>query len=269
MKKTILVTGATDGIGLATATRLVELGHSVLLHGRNKAKLDAAMQKLSKVNNQAHIEIYVADLSVLEEVKTLAGEVSKNHKQLDVLINNAGVYVVNEKVSADGFDTRFVVNTIAPFLLTKLLLPLLGSTSRAINLSSAAQTSFNPNDLTEKSRQSDGVVYAKSKLAIIMWSNSLANTLMDNGPVIIAVNPGSMLGSKMVKEAYGVNGKDIQIGANIICDLALQDEFKNASGQYFDNDSGQFATPHPDALDSQKNQQVVHVIEAALANTLQ
>ena len=73
----------------------------------------------------------------------------------------------------------------------------------------------------------------------------------------------------MVKEAYGVNGKDIQIGANIICDLALQDEFKNASGQYFDNDSGQFATPHPDALDSQKNQQVVHVIEAVLANTLQ
>lgn len=269
MNKTILITGSTDGIGLATATRMIELGHRVLLHGRNKAKLESAKQKLTALNSQAHIEMHVADLSVLEEVRTLAIEVSNNHNQLDVLINNAGVYVVNDKVSADGLDTRFAVNSIAPFLLTKLLLPLLGDSGRVINLSSAAQASFNPNELTTTSRQSDGVVYAQSKLALTMWSICLANTLKDEGPVIIAVNPGSMLGSKMVKEAYGVNGKDIQIGANILCDLALQDEYKNASGQYFDNDSGQFARPHPDALDSQKNQQVVDVIEAMLVKTLQ
>lgn len=268
MNKTILITGATDGIGLATATRLVELGHRVLLHGRNKAKLENIKQQLTAISSQADIEMYVADLSVLEEVKALTIEVSKNHKQLDVLINNAGVYIVNEKVTADGLDTRFVVNTIAPFLLTKLLLPLLGDSGRVINLSSAAQASLDPNDLTAPSKQSDGIVYAQSKLALTMWSISLASALKDKGPVVIAVNPGSMLGSKMVKEAYGVNGKDIQIGATILCNLALQDEYSEYSGKYFDNDSGQFARPHIDALDSQKNQHIINSIEAILANAL-
>ncbi|MGI9227204.1 MAG: SDR family NAD(P)-dependent oxidoreductase [Gammaproteobacteria bacterium] len=269
MKKVILVTGATDGIGLATAKRLVELGHRVLLHGRNEAKLEDAKKQLAELDSKAQIETYVADLSVIEEVKALATAVRSNHKQLDVLINNAGVYIVSEKVSVDGLDTRFVVNTIAPYLLTKELLPLLGNSSRVINLSSAAQAPINPNNLTKPSNQSDGTVYAQSKLAITMWSRSLALSLKNTGPIIIAVNPGSMLGSKMVKEAYGVNGKDIQIGSDILCRLALNDEFNNATGKYFDNDSGQITSPHPDALDSQKNQRVVDVIEAALANTLQ
>ena len=73
-----------------------------------------------------------------------------------------------------------------------------------------------------------------------------------------------MLGSKMVKEAYGVNGKDIYIGANILCDLALKEEYRNSSGQYFDNDAGRFSQPHPDALDMQKNQQIVDVIESII-----
>lgn len=269
MSKTILITGATDGIGFATAAQLVELGHHVLLHGRNKIKLEDAKQQLAKLNNNAHIEMYVADLSVLEEVKELAKEISTNHNKLDALINNAGVYVVNEKVTADGIDTRFAVNTIAPYLLAKLLLHLLSNNGRVINLSSAAQSSFNPDVLTVASKQSDGIVYAQSKLALTMWSISLANKLKEDGIVIIAVNPGSMLGSKMVKEAYGVNGKDIQIGAKILCELVLKDEHKNASGQYFDNDSGMYARPHPDALNLEKNQRVVEVIESVLANTLQ
>ena len=78
-----------------------------------------------------------------------------------------------------------------------------------------------------------------------------------------------MLASKMVREAYGVKGKDIQIGANILCDLALKDDYKIASGQYFDNDSGDFASPHPDALDLQNNQHVVDIIESILVKTLE
>ena len=78
------------------------------------------------------------------------------------------------------------------------------------------------------------------------------------------MNPGSMLGSKRVKEAYGVNGKDINIGPDILCRLALDDEFKNDSGKYFDNDSGQFSSPHPDAIDLVKSQQVVDTIDNVL-----
>ena len=96
-----------------------------------------------------------------------------------------------------------------------------------------------------------------------MWSRALS--LKEGGPAIIAVNPGSMLGSKMVKQAFGVAGGDIRIGAEILTRAALADEFETASGQYFDNDSGQFASPHPDALNSQKSEEIVRAIEAILA----
>ena len=100
-----------------------------------------------------------------------------------------------------------------------------------------------------------------------MWSRSLALALKGDGPAIIAVNPGSMLGSKMVKEAFGVAGSDIRIGAEILTRAALTDEFAAASGQYFDNDKGQFALPHADALDPQKLQRIVYMIESVLEET--
>jgi NAD(P)-dependent dehydrogenase (short-subunit alcohol dehydrogenase family) len=106
--------------------------------------------------------------------------------------------------------------------------------------------------------------YAQSKLALTIWSREMALAQKD-GPVIVAVNPGSMLGSKMVKEGFGVAGGDIRIGADILTRAALGDEFAEASGLYFDNDSGQFASPHPDALDRHKSQEVVRVIETVLA----
>jgi hypothetical protein len=97
----------------------------------------------------------------------------------------------------------------------------------------------------------------------------MALSLKDDGPAIIAVNPRSMLGSKMVKQAFGVAGGDLRIGADILCRAALEDEFAAASGQYFDNDSGQFASPHPDALNPQKSEGIVRVIEAVLAEITQ
>jgi hypothetical protein len=97
----------------------------------------------------------------------------------------------------------------------------------------------------------------------------MALFLKDDGPAIIAVNPGSMLGSKMVKQAFGVAGGDIRIGAEILCRAALSDEFQAVSGQYFDNDSGQFTSPHLDALNPQKSEKIVRVIEAVLAEITQ
>ena len=189
----------------------------------------------------------------------------KKHAKLDVLINNAGVYNAPDLITQDGLDVRFAVNTIAPYLLTQRLLPLLGTSGRVINLSSAAQSAVDPEALAGRGKLSDGAAYAQSKLALTMWSRSMALSLKDDGPAIIAVNPGSMLGSKMVKEAYGVAGGDLRIGAEILCRAALSDEFAAASGQYFDNDSGQFASPHPDVLNPQKSEKMVRVIEAVLA----
>jgi len=244
---------------------LVSQGHHVLLHGRNPAKLEKAEQTLAALPDGGRDESYVADLSHMADVEALAKAVSQKHSKLDVLINNAGVFSTPDPVTQDGLDVRFAVNTIAPYLLTKRLLPLLGTSGRVVNLSSAAQSTVDPEALAGRVRMSDMEAYAQSKLAITMWSRSISLSLRDNGPAIIAVNPGSMLGSKMVKQAFGVAGRDISIGAEIICRAALSDEFAAASGRYFDNDSGQFAPPHPDALNPQKPEEIVRVIEAVLA----
>jgi NAD(P)-dependent dehydrogenase (short-subunit alcohol dehydrogenase family) len=264
MQKTILVTGSTDGIGLETARMLVSLGHNVLLHGRNPAKLEKVEGTLSALPDGGSVESYVADLSYMADVEALAKAVAEKHVQLDVLINNAGVYSAPDLITQDGLDVRFAVNTIAPYLLTQRLLSMIGASGRVINLSSAAQSPVDPEALAGRGELSDSAAYAQSKLALTMWSRSMALSLKDGGPAIIAVNPRSMLGSKMVKEAYGVIGGDLRIGAEILTRASLSDEFAAASGRYFDNDSGQFASPHPDALDSQKCEEIIRVIEAIL-----
>lgn len=263
MAKTILITGSTDGIGLETARMLVSQGHTVLLHGRNPAKLAEVEKELSALPGAGRIEGYVADLSRMAEVEALATSVAENHTGLDVLINNAGVLKTAETVTQDGLDVRFVVNTLAPYLLTERLLPLLGKSARVVNLSSAAQAEVDPDALSGRLRLDDMAAYAQSKLAITMWSRQMAQALKD-GPAIIAVNPGSLLASKMVKDGFGVAGNDIRIGADILVRAALDDEFADASGQYFDNDKGRFAPPHRDALDPEKSDEIVRGIKAIL-----
>ncbi|MDF7801226.1 SDR family NAD(P)-dependent oxidoreductase [Pontiellaceae bacterium B1224] len=257
MKKTILITGSTDGIGLETARALVSMGHHILVHGRSSTKVDNVAAELGVAG-------YVADLSNLSDVEELAKTVADQYETLDVLINNAGVFNTPEPVLANGQDVRFVVNTIAPYLLTQRLLPMLGTSGRVVNLSSAAQSPVDLDALAGKRRLGDMPAYAQSKLAITMWSFELAQKLSKNGPAIIAVNPGSLLGTKMVREGFGTAGKDIGIGVDILCRAALSDEFADASGKYFDNDSGRFADPQADALNLAKCEALVKMIEAIL-----
>ncbi|CAK2020491.1 putative Short-chain dehydrogenase/reductase [Vibrio crassostreae] len=269
MQKIILITGATDGIGFETAKALTQQGHHLLIHGRNPAKVSKVVTALSRLSKSAVIESYIADLSTLSEVDVLATQIKNNHKRLDILINNAGVYKVSEVTTSDNLDVRFVVNTIAPYLLTQKLLPLFGATGRIVNLSSAAQSTVDLEALTSPNAgKLDGPVYAQSKLALTMWSIELANTLLDNGPAVIPVNPASFLGSKLVKEAYGVDGNDLAIGADILRRAALCDEFASASGQYFDNDSGLFKDPHADALNPAKNRKLVETLDRLLKEKL-
>lgn len=263
MTKTILLTGATDGIGLATARVLVEQGHTVLLHGRNAAKLEAVVDDLAALSGNGRIASYVADLSDMSDVVALAKAVADEHDTLDVLINNAGVLKTSAPITKSGLDVRFAVNTIAPYLLTQRLMPLLGTVGRVVNLSSAAQAPVDVSAIAGGVRMDDMAAYAQSKLAITMWSRAMAQANPD-GPIVVAVNPGSLLASKMVVEGFGVAGKDINIGADILVRAALSDEFAMASGLYFDNDSGRFSQPHPDGLDDEKITLVVSAIEEVL-----
>ena len=185
-----------------------------------------------------------------------------NHHKLDILINNAGVLKVSTARASNGIDARFMINTIASYLLTKRLLPLLDKTGRVINVTSAAQASVNLAALCGAGPQLETMdAYSQSKLALIMWSRHLANSSTADTPTVIAVNPGSKLATKMVQEGFGVEGRDIGIGAKIIVNLALEDQYASASGQYFHNDLGRFIEPHPDALIDEQCKQVVACIE--------
>lgn len=259
MSKTILITGSTDGIGLMTAKSLAAQGHTILLHGRSQAKLDAAQAQIA-----FETEAYLADMSKLSDVEAMASQILERHDTIDVLINNAGVYKLPQGRTPEGLDIRFIVNTFAPWILTQRLLPVIPQDGRIVNLSSAAQAEINLPAMRGELALDDFGAYAQSKLALTIWSQELAKSL-PNGPVVLAVNPGSLLASKMVKEGFGVAGNDLRIGVDILTRAALAASFATASGRYFDNDSGGFADPHAAALDPSHAHAVMQTMEATIA----
>ena len=266
MSKTILITGSTDGIGLEAAKKLAEQGHRVLLHGRNPEKLQKVADELSSIGE---VESYIADLTDMDAVRSLAKQISDKHETLDVLMNNAGILKSPVARTKYGIDIRFVVNSFAPCLLTTLLLPLLkkADKGRVINLSSAAQAPVNPHDMQgEGGDLSTMAAYSQSKLALTMWSFDLAESLGGDGPAVIALNPGSLIDTKMVQEGFGHAAKDITVGTDILVRAALSDEFARGNGKYFDNDSGQFADPHPDCLNPAKRTATARLMESIVAN---
>ncbi|NKF51189.1 SDR family NAD(P)-dependent oxidoreductase [Shewanella sp. WXL01] len=259
--KTILLTGATDGIGFEAAKQFAQQGHHLLVHGRSPEKVEKVINQLSCINSNAKFTPIIADLSSMTAVENMISDVKQHVKQLDVLINNAGIFKTPNPVTDEGLDIRFVVNTLAPYRLTMQLLPLMNTNSRVVNLSSAAQASVDYDALAGSKRLGDNPAYAQSKLAITMWTSALAKQYKGKGPMMVSVNPKSLLASKMVKEAYGIQGSDISVGGDIIVRAALSDEFADAHGKYYDNDIEAFAPPHSDATDMAKNERLVEVIE--------
>ena len=161
-------------------------------------------------------------------------------------------------------DVRFVVNAFAPALLSTLLLPIVPKDGQLVHLSSAAQAPVDVEAMAGARQLQDMEAYAQSKLALTMWSQDFAMRHPD-GPVSVAVNPGSLLATRMVREGFGTSGNDLNIGVDILTRAALSDEFANASGKYFDNDSGRFASPHADAANAAKVASVIAIIEAQIA----
>lgn len=258
MSKIILITGATDGIGRLTAEKFVSLGYQVLLHGRDAEKLSRFSQDLGGVPT------YQADFSDLDEVAEMARTVLSEQDHLDCLINNAGILKTAHTRTKAGRDIRFDVNMIAPYLLTKLLLPLIPKEGRIINLSSAAQAPLDIKAMQNHQPMPDMAAYAQSKCGLTIWSAALARQ-MPQGPLSVAVNPGSLLATKMVKEGFGIEGHDVTIGADILIEAANSSRFAEASGAYFDNDAGEFAPLHDAALDAAHCQEVMAALKAITA----
>ncbi|MEO0570582.1 MAG: SDR family NAD(P)-dependent oxidoreductase [Bacteroidota bacterium] len=269
MKKHILITGSTDGIGKLAALKLAKDGHQLYLHGRDPKKLEATIAEIRKEANTKTVFGSVADFSNLIEVRSFAEKTAFELEKIDVLINNAGVFKTAPSTSKGNTDLRLVVNYLAPYVLTNMLLPLLkkANNPRLINLSSAAQAPVSMEALTGEVTLSVQDAYAQSKLALTMWSFELAKK--ESGVSVIAVNPGSLLNTKMVKEAYGHYWSSADKGATILCNLATSEEFDGTSGRYFDNDKGDprghFADAHPDAYNTKKIEDLLETTEQLLS----
>lgn len=267
MHKTIFITGSTDGIGKLAALKLAAAGHRVLLHGRNAEKLAAVSAEIQESTGNEDISGFVADLADLSTVKALAQDVLEAAPRLDVLINNAGVYASEVTTSPDGFELRFAVNYLAPLLLTTSLAPAFSAQkeARIINLSSAAQAPVSLPALAGTASISQRNAYAQSKLALTMWSFHLARQHPEL--TVIAVNPGSLLNTKMVREGFGFTNGPADKGADILYDLATAAEYATRSGEYFDNDRGNFGQAHPDAYDQGLTIELLHTTNNLLKKT--
>lgn len=232
----IFLTGATDGIGKLTAFQLAGQKAHLLLHGRNKSKTTNLVDELKQKTGNEHIEGFVADLSALEEVRQLAKNILEKHDQLNVLINNAGAGFADPQYSKDGYELRFAVNYLAPFLLTHLLLPALknGAPSRIVNVSSAGQKAVNFDNLMFEENFDAVDAYRQSKLALIMFTFDLAEELKEEEITVNSLHPGTYLNTKMVTNA-GIRpwGKP-EKGAEAEVYLATSPELSGVTGKYFD-----------------------------------
>lgn len=192
--KTVIITGATSGIGLATATALAKKGANVVLHGRNNQKLKAAVLEIRQQHPAAQLETLTANLASLSQVRQLAREFQSKHDKLDVLIHNAGITPKTRELSSDGFEMQFAVNHLAPFLLTQLLLENLkaAAPARIINVASSAQSmgKMDFNNLQAEQRYNFLDTYARTKLAITMMTLEWAARLEPQQITVNALNPG-------------------------------------------------------------------------------
>lgn len=265
-EKVVLVTGATDGIGKGTACELARMGATVLLHGRDPEKLDATHQDISARTGNRQLETFKADFAALAEVRRLAEEVISRHRRIDVLINNAGIGAgkigsQQRQVSKDGYELRFAVNHLAPFLLTHLLLPALrdNGPSRVVNVASAAQQQIDFSDVMLERGYSGLRAYSQSKLAMVMASFQFAARLEATPVTVNCLHPGTLLDTKMVREGFGQPQGDVEEGIRSEIFLATAPELEGISGAYFDRT--QQARAHAQAYDAQARQRLWRLSE--------
>jgi NAD(P)-dependent dehydrogenase (short-subunit alcohol dehydrogenase family) len=242
-QKTVLITGATDGLGKALAGELVSRGARVLLHGRSEARLERVGGEIRQGTGSDRLHAYLADFSSLDDVRRLAQDVERHHDRLDLLINNAGIGFGTpgngRELSADGYELRWAVNYLAPFLLTRLLLPLLrrSSPARIVNVASAGQVPVDFDDIMLEGSYDGTRAYRRSKLALVMFTFELADRLQAAGEGDVAVNalhPATFMNTKMVHEAGSPIMSTIEDGLDATLALALSPALDGVTGRYFD-----------------------------------
>lgn len=273
-QRTVFITGATGGIGKATAIALAKQNYRVVIHGRNEEKTAAVCEEIKRLSGNDKIDYIIGDLFLMGEVKKVAQTYIERYDHLDILINNAGgIMSKDRKETTEGVETTIAVNLLAPFLLTDLLLDVLKKSDdgRIINVSSNShQLNAKPdfNDLELKNNYNPLTAYGNAKLFLIWMSQYLAGKLIEDGYKNITVNtlhPGAVATNFGVDSNLGgfLNFfgklarpffKTPEQGAETVLYLATSEDVKSISGKYFENKKIKTASPK---YYSQQNEQLV------------
>lgn len=268
-----LVTGATTGIGLATAEGLARSGAHVILGARTPARGEAARDRIATATGSDRLEVVVGDLSVQAEVRRLAEEIARTHDRLDVLVNNAGMVATRRQETADGFELTWAVNHLAPFLLTNLLTDLLvaSAPARVVTVASDAHEGarLDLDDLQyTRRRYRTMAVYGQSKLANILFTVELARRLEGTGVTANCLHPG-VVGSDFGSRTGGLFSFGWRIlrpfvlsperGARTSIYLATSPEVARVTGRYFVR--GRARDPSPAARDAEMASRLWEVSE--------
>jgi NAD(P)-dependent dehydrogenase (short-subunit alcohol dehydrogenase family) len=234
-EQTVLVTGATDGLGRALAERLAADGAEVVVHGRDDGRGRAAIDAIRAATGSERLSWERADLASLEEVRALAARVRERHPRLDALVSNAGIGATippgGRRESADGYELRFAVNYLAGFLLTRLLVPTLAASapSRVVLVSSAGQRAIDFEDVM-LTRRYDGVrAYCQSKLAQVMQARDMRGPLAPLGITVNALHPATFMPTKIVPRPISTLEEGVEATYRLVADPALD----GVSGHYF------------------------------------
>ena len=233
--KTALITGSTDGVGRYVAERLAAEGARVIVHGRDRARGEAVVERIMRQGGDARL--LIADLSSLAEVRLLAEAVRRDSDGLDALVNNAGIGTsgAQRELSADGFELRFAVNYLAGFLLTRLLLPMLEgrASSRIVNVASAGQQPIDFTDVMLTRGYSGARAYRQSKLAQIMFTIDLAHELAGRNVAVNCLHPATFMDTTMVRLSGVQPISTVEEGGAAILQLVTSPSLEGRSGLYF------------------------------------
>lgn len=231
----ILITGATDGIGYHAALQLAEMKAKLVVHGRTQKTAEEAAGKIRQESGNRNIEAIHADFGSLSEVKKMAVEIHRRFPVLDVLLNNAGIYMNDRQESVDGHELTFQVNYLAPVFLTQLILNCLDqdSETRIVNVASIAHQSARL-DLKnlENEPWDDYLAYANSKLENILFTYELARRLHDTDIMVNCLHPG-VIGTKLLQKGFGRGGASIESGAQVLVHVASSPDLEGVTASYF------------------------------------
>lgn len=243
----VLVTGSTDGLGRELARRLAAQGAHVIVHGRNAGRGEALVTDIAAAG-KGSARFYQADFASLAEVRRLADAIARDYDRLDLLVNNAGIFLRDErKVSADGHELTFAVNYLAGYLLTYRLLPLIekGQHPRIVNVTSRSAAPIDFDDVMMERGYTGYRAYSQSKLAQVMFTIDLAAELKPKGIVVQAVHPATGMDTNMIASVGLTPRTTIDEGATAVMEVIATTE---PSGSYFLGRT--VGTPHAQATDA-------------------